>query len=585
MSVEDPNRIYDGWTDLSAGVDSGRAPNLIADNQCARAENLTFRGGVPVTRPGFRSRELTFLTPHMAYHQDGTFFSNDTGQNESRDIFLGGVFQGAGYYAPRNLPESILCSVSGRLFQVIPNSTNGGTVREIALDKRNSRHIRIAYMQQADRFLIVQDGQSRPIIFDGTKARRAKSNEVPVGTIMAYGMGRLVVVRNRNIYFGDLYGSHDGTDPGDSVLIFEESTFLNEGYPAAISFALGRIAGAKFLSQQDASEGTGQLLVFSEGGVSSFFLSQPREEWKQSAFQRVSLINVGARGHRAIVSINGDLWFRSGEGWRSYRQARAEINGWARLPMSTEVRDYIESDTDQQLVYGSAITFDNRLIGTCTPRPNQGRPVHKGLLALDFDVLSSFGAATLKPAWDGHWHGVDVVQLLQGSFQGKQRAFAIIVSAAGRNELVEITKTDRRDTAGPIACEIGMRSFDFKAPYNEKELYSSDAWFTDIGDPISPELSYRPDGQPEWQPWFTLSEISPRGTCQAITCGGVPTVRYNFAPRKTFPKPANVCDIYTGRQMRLGYEFQPRLKWTGHAKLHRFRLHAMKITEDSKASC
>lgn len=583
MALQSDKRVYDGWSNLSGGQDAGRSPNLIGENQCARAENLIFRGGVPGTRPGFLLRGLTFTNPSMAYNANGTFLSDDTGGDESRANFLGGRFQGAGYYAPRNLPESFIVQVSGRLYQVIPNTTGGAVVTEIKLEQRSSRHRRLAYMQQADRFMIVQDGESRPIIYDGITARRAKANEVPVGTIMAYGMGRLVVVRNRNIYFGDLYGSHDGTDPGDSVLTFEESTFLNEGYPAAISFALGRISGARFVPQQDSSVGDGELLVFAEGGVSSFFLSQPRENWKQSAFQRITLLNIGSRGHRAAVSINGDLWFRSNEGWRSYRQARAEINGWARLPMSTEVRNYVDVDTDQWLIYGSAVTFDNRLIGTCTPRPNQGRLIHKGLLVLDFDVLSSFGD-TVKPAWDGHWHGLDVTQLVEGSFKSSRRAFAFAIDAGGQNSLHEITKNAARDTGGQIPCELAMRSYDFKAGYNEKEIYSADAWFSHIKSSIAPTLTYRPDQQPEWQPWFTRNAVAPIGTCQEITCGGCPTIRYNFAPRLTFPKPGNVTDTFTGRHMRLGYEFQPKLTWTGSAKLHRFRLHAMQLVEDSKAS-
>lgn len=584
MALNDSQRVYDGFSNLSGGQDAGRSPNLIGENQCARAENLIFRGGVPTTRPGFLLRSLEFTNPHMAYNQDGTFLSGDTGHYESQNNFLGGVFQGAGYYAPRNLPECFMVSVSGRLYQLVPNANVGWSVTEIPLERRNSSRKRLAYMQQADRFHITQDGEGRAIIYDGIKARRAKQDEVPVGTIMAYGMGRLIVIKNRNIYFGDLYGSHDGTDPGDSVLKFTESTFLNEGYPAAISFALGRISGAKFTPQQDSSVGDGELLVFAEGGVSSFFLSQPREQWKNSAFQRITLINIGGKGHRAIVSINGDLWFRSNEGWRSYRQARAEINGWARLPMSSEVRDYVDADTVKLLGYGSAITFDNRLIATCTPRPNKRRTYHKGMLVLDFDVLSSFGE-TLKPAWDGHWTNLRVIQLSEGSFKGVQRAFAFALGGDGQNQLYELTKNGTRDYNGAIPCEIVGRSMDFKFPYNEAELYGADAWFSDIRDPIAPVLTYRPDQQPDWQLWHTMNEVSPVGTCQDLTCGGVPTIRYNFAPRKTFPKPPNVCDSYTGRRMSLGFEFQPRLTWTGHAKLHRFRLQAMQITEDSKASC
>lgn len=585
LVVNDSTRIYDGFTDLSGGQDDGRAPNLLEPTKCESAENLVFRGGLPTTRPGFQLRSLNFTNPGMAYAADGTFLNEDTHADESMINFYSGKFQCAGYYATKGYPEMLMVTIGGRLYKLIPDARMGAEVTEIKLERRNNKNFSIGFMQQADRFHITQDGDSRALIFDGLQARRAKVDEVPTGTIMAYGMGRLVVIRDRNIYFGDLYGSHDGTDPGDSVIQFTESTFLQEGYPAAISFALGKPTGAKFSPQQDSAVGDGELLVFSEGGVTSFFLSQPREVWKESAFQRITLLNIGGRGHRAIVSINGDVWFRSNEGWRSYRQARAQIQGWARLPMSTEVSRYVRADSQEELLYGSAITFDNRLIGTCTPQPNKRRVYHQGILALDFDVLSSFGLTT-KPAWDGHWSGHKVTQLIEGSFRGIQRAFAFVIDEDGRNQIYEITKNATRDTNGSIPCSLTMRSYDFQSPFNQKELYGADIWFADVKEPITPVLSYRPDQHPQFQAWHTLTTINPQGgDCQDLTCGGCPTVQPAIAPRKRVPKPTDACDSLTGRIFRLGYEFQPKLEWTGHARISRFRLQSQTITEDNKATC
>lgn len=607
MAILDKNRIFDGFANLAGGMDAGRDPGLIGKDQCASADNLRMRGGKPQPRPGIRVTWMEYTNPHMFY--SGDFYGGQgTAGFQSRSNFELGQFQGACYFAPGGgKPACLMAMIGGRLYQVVPrgNVSQPGfsltlEITEVPLDKKNRVTLTKAYFQQADRFCVVQDGESKPIVYDGVSATR--SDDIPVGTIMAYGMGRLVVVVNdsREIIFGDLYGSHPG-DPGESVLKFTETGFLNEGGAASISFALGKLTGLHFVPQQDSSVGDGELLAFSEGGITTFQMALPREQWKESNFQRVALYNVGARGWRFIVSINGDVWFRSDDGWRSYRQAQSEQSGWAHLPMSTEVRTWTENDTVRFLEYGSAIAFDNRLIATCTPQPNNWKPFHRGLLSLDFDVLASFGQAS-RPAWDGHWTAGDVrfLQLVQGTFDGVERAF--IFSMYNRttggsltdyyNYVHEITRDEAEDYYNlitpepvPIEWELVSRAMDFESPFNEKELWGGDLWLG-VRRPLNLELDYRPDQHPRWTEWTTLPEITPVGTAQAITPGGVPTLLENIFPRRTIAKPGNTVDdaAFTGRTMRRGYEFQVRVRGTGHGTVQKMRLHAKQLVEDDKAT-
>lgn len=648
--IEEKNRIFDGFTSLAAGVDVGRKPSQIEKNQAHRLTNGVCRGGVGAeTRPAIKAHALEWSRRDMTYFANGQFdsvttqppgpsqtsgllivgtryevagynsfddFSNCGATNSQGEVFTAtattpsvwshgselkivhgvpsqsesnfheAVFQEAGYFAPRGTPACIMATVGGRLYKLIPNSSTGVKITEIELPARNRSNIKRAYMQQADRFHITQDGEARPIIFDGVTARRAKEDEVPVGTFMAYGMGRLVVcVNGRELTFGDLYGSNQGTDPGDSVVKFTETTFLNEGFNASIAFSLGAVTGLHFAPQQDSAVGDGELLAFSENGVSSFFLSQPRDVWKDSAFQRVTLLNIGGRSHNMIVSVNGDLWFRSDDGWRSYRQARAEIQGWAHLPMSTEIRDYMESDTPRLLKFGSAIIFNNRLLGTCTPRFNQGRLYHEGITSLDFDVLSSFGQAT-RPAWDGRWGKIRFVKLITGKFEGVNRAFAFGIDNAGRNQIYELMpEPGGDDFDGPISCTLECRAMDFNSPFNEKEILGGDLWVNQVSSEAVITLEYKSDQEPSWQPWTTLNVIRKTGTCQAVGCGGVPTVKPGYAPRRTIPMPLPTCSEQTRRKSTRFFEFQPKLTWTGHCVIDRLRLSATQLPEDSRSSC
>lgn len=600
MAIRDKNRVFSGFDNLSDGMDAGRNPSLIAQTQCASADNMVFRGGVPRTRPAFALVSIDFSDEGVVYDADGFFV--ELGGPSGSDDFFNGIFQGACYYSPGGgKPECIMLMTSGRLFRMTPRFgiTFGFQtemdVQEIALDKINSPTLSRAYLVQADRFCVIQDGQSRPIIYDGVVARRATDTEVPVGTIMAYGMGRLVVAVNgkREIMFGDLYGSgENASDPGASVLSFTETGFLNEGGSATLNFSMGKIEAMVFPSQQDTSTGDGELLVGAEGGVTHYHVSLPRDQWKDSAFAQVTLVGVGFRGDRAVASVNGDVWFRSEDGFRSYRQARAEQSGWAHLPMSTNVRTWTENDTPQWLDYASMIPFDNRLISTCSPMPNNWRVFHNGLLSLDFDVLSTFGEAT-RPAWDGHWSGLRVQQLVEGSFAGVHRAYALglalidnLVSGVPLFIVSEITRDEVLDGDGDsIPWELVTRSMDFDSPYNEKELFGADLWVHDVRDAVTIALEYRPDQHPVWTEWQTLPQISMVGVVQAITPGGVPTLTQGFFPRRTIIKPENVVDDedFTGRNMRLGYEFQARIRGEGHCALRKLRVHAKDLTEDDKA--
>lgn len=516
--IADKNRIYDGWLSLEGGVDAGRSPSVIDPNQCVSAENMTFRGGSLRTRPGFRKMTESFTNPYQCcyginfpFHVIGEYAGDQTpplppwfaGQ-DAQTIYRTGIMQCAQAFSPHHGEDCIMALIGGRLFKIVPE-VNSAKVTEVAPIKdttegafnlRNRKDLTIAYMVQADKWLIAQDGHGRAIIYDSVDARRSVTDttrdktEVPTGTIMAYGMGRIVVVVNdKDIAFGDLYGSHALPDPADSIILFTERNFLAEGFDAAIPFQQGIVTGMVFFPQLDTSTGNGQLLVFAQRGANAFFLSLPRELWKTSQFQILALLTTGLRGHRSIAVVNEDLWFRSDDGVRSYRQARSEPSGWAHIPLSTNVRQFLDNDTDWMLKYASSIYFDNRIITTCSPFPNQGRPAHSRMVVVDFDILSTFGTR-FKPAWEGSWVlplSIPVTQILTGTFNGVSRAFAFGIDPDGNNQLYELSTDDRDDWDNQrIDWELVTRRFDFQklsqqsSAFAESELYDGDIWLREI---------------------------------------------------------------------------------------------------------
>jgi hypothetical protein len=99
-------------------------------------------------------------------------------------------------------------------------------------------------------------------------------------------------------------------------------------------------------------------------------------------------------------------------------------------------------------------------------------------------------------------------------------------------------------------------------------------------------ISYRPDNYPDWIPWreFT-NQFTMIGTSSELGVGGLPSARPGFAPRTSFGKPPDSADyLSTGRNLRRGFNFQVRFQGTGHVVLDRFRLHAQKLVEKSRAT-
>ena len=100
-------------------------------------------------------------------------------------------------------------------------------------------------------------------------------------------------------------------------------------------------------------------------------------------------------------------------------------------------------------------------------------------------------------------------------------------------------------------------------------------------------VHYRPDDYPDWLFWKSfVGKFELIGVPSAIDAGGNPTARAGFAPRISFGKPPDKCDdLSTERQTRRGYQFQVRFRGSGHVTITRFRIHAQKLIERSRATC
>jgi hypothetical protein len=394
------------------------------------------------------------------------------------------------------------------------------------------------------------------------------------------------------------------------VLRFSETTFLNEGGNLAPSGKIGRITGLAFLPVQDTATGQGDLIAFCERGAVTFQVSAPRDQWKNTeAFQRILFDNIGATSE-SILSVNGDLFFRSreGNGIRTYRNARAEAGNYGQTPISAEIDPVLRQDTQWMLDQVSLAYFDNRLLMTCLPKQLPRRAtdqtqadtfatqpiptIYEGIAVLDFNS-SSVGRGKTAAVFDGVWTGIRILKLVQGTFDGDPRCFAVCFhedDTGRRIELWEITKNDEYDTPVEgkrrITAGIVTKAFNFRDEMSLKKLIRCDLWFDDLGGgsdyPFECELAYRPDDYPNFTTWenFEREFETDFYIPSYVTTPAEPfNIERGYAPQVRFPTPPLTANIATNVPAYLGHDFTLRINWTGRAHLGRLMLHGQRLTE------
>lgn len=548
------------------GVSSAITPELILPSQLAWGINTINRGAKPGTRPPIKFR---CTLPN-------------------------GLVQGASYFGVQGGMGVV--SINGFLYRLRITSGNS-SVESIPLPWPNSGVIKQVYMQQTVESLVVQDGQSDPIIYNGSIARRANQAifEVPRGRQMAYGNGRLWVAVNGN----ELVAGDIRTGIAGSELFFTETNYLSGG--GKLFFPRG-LSGLAFIATTGTTD-YGALLAFgSDYTVSIRADISFRDLWAQTpGFETNILRHTGCASHWSIVEVNQDLYWRDASGGiRSIRSALADENGPGNAPISREVSRLTDFDSPQLLPYCSGISFNNRLIMTSSPRLNdRGGITWRDLIALDFAPISTMRGKTL-PAYDGQWQGINFTHLFQGQFQGKSRAFAISAEDNGSNALWEImpdgegslddtyeicTDGSGVEHSSPIECVIehGRRTFGNSAV--RKRLERCDVYLWDMQGEINLQVFWRCDNNQKWQRWNEEAvEI-----CAKITDPETqaPHTWKNLLPQqrpqiKTFTIPSNFDDI-TRYSLATGFEFQIRLVWTGRTKIYKTVLFSSPLDDPAYA--
>lgn len=587
----DPGVSYDGFAQVTQGVNGGLPSHMLPRTQFSKAVNVTFRGMQPKTRPGWRRQDLFFLAEDNVY--DGTLQTN----------FEDYIFQGASAFEARN---ELVVAVGGRLFRIrldywdvaditTPDTNNAGNYRD--------------WFCEAEGFMIVQDGVSAPWIYDGATTRRSDTfgtsglKEVPVGTAMSYSQGRLLVTlagNQRSYVIGDIVGGPSGTlayDFKDAVLKFTENDLINGGGSFTVPVNAGEIRAIQPVAQVDTSTGQGPTQIFTTSAVFSVNTPSERAAWAtvNDPIQTYSVINNGALSDRACSLVNGDIWMRSLDGVRSFVVARRDFGTWVNAPVSEEVREALKTDAQDLLLYASIATFDNRLLASVRPYVNfEHGVVHEGMVVIDFSPVSYLGAQP-RPVWEGVWTGPRLLQLVSGIFQGVERCFAFALDFNNNIILYELTKAQVNDFDGTdvqeIQCSLESGSYGFptkadpEGGFDLKRLLKGWLWVTDLNGSVEIGTFYRANEDPCWHSWSSWAICGTTSTCSSSDCMTPQTLHPQYRRPYLLKEPTGACDSVVGVPDNVGEEFQLRVEWRGHCAFTKFLASAFNEEQDVTAIC
>lgn len=564
------------FTDASGGMNASDLPHKIKTNQVARMVNCGLVNQIPTTRPGIRVIPLDGAPAGAIAEgniQGSIFFNPAKGQG-------GVILSTAG--------EMIALAATGSKYRVTIEGRRSNAVahvEDITGGLFTDAQLHLTWLNGWENLLLAQDGQSACWIWDGIQApffslgyntEHKSRSEVPnAGTVMGYAHGRgICVVNNRYVLVSDSLHEISLTTSRDLVK-FVDQTYWATGKFFLPPSKMGNITAADILPLRNTQHGHGDLMVHCEDGVFSIDLNIfPRSAWLSSPMVKHALLNCGATGPYALAIHDGDQIFRTRKGIQTLRSSAAQpqLEGNPNQPISNEVGTWLDGDYSQYLRFASLMLWDSGRRFLCTTWPIvQGRHRwHRGLVVRNVDPKET--EANTAAAWEGLWtfppQAAGIVQMVNGQFQGDERAFAWVRGTDGRNRLVEFGEYLKHDvledgTISPIRSQVITRVIDVGQWWKEREFYTTKLFLRGIVEDVQWGVWVRSPRAAKWVPyqsgWVSvnpggegdLAENDPRTV--PIPLGAIPNVGCEA------PDLPGMMKVSTGLQFLI--------RWRGYCQL------------------
>jgi hypothetical protein len=596
--------LYDGIENLM-GV-NGNHPAKIPQGYCSSAVNRDFRYSENKTRPPIVNTRLTFP-------------GDTTGQVQA--LFEGGNVQGATVWQsyPSFNDSMIVICIAGTIFYIVLTGNTGQVYQLYTGFDPTLTH---AWFAQGFEYLFMQNGLQQPFVWNGIdpngggapgsnpvcrqtnvgdiNAVDASGNytnppEMPIGSVMAFIYGMMVVSSadgTNQIVVGDSAYS-DGQTTTESIINFTDTTYWAEGGAFGFPIFQGDITGMCAAPYLDTGTGQNELIVFGTDGAISMDLSGARTTWQTTQVIRVSLIGAGCVSADSVCPMNGDVFYRSDEGIRSFKNSRLEFQQtWNQAPVSLDARRWLQYDRPDLRQYCSQITWNNRLLCTVSPQlaaPNNPlagfHRFHRGIVVMDAEPQSTnqqnSAAQYLSiytggaPIWDGLWTGIRPTALVQGRFSGVNRSFAFSYDQDGKNRLYEFVEygTDDFFQSTPVkvtssfdTAQMGGAGQADTNAFTPKTMQAGEIELSGIREAVQVCVSIKPDSSPcfvKLEEWTASCDA-----CPATPSGCLLPAQAAYQ-RRIFSGFEETCIPGTDQLLSKLRHWQTRVEMTGRAEVER----------------
>lgn len=549
--------VSDAFISLPDGMNSGVKPALLKETAYAQGINVSSRGGLLHTRPGF---------------------TQDCAMPSAVD------FQGAHRWS-LNSGDRLVSVYGGIVYSMKVDSlavVNHGPLLTPSV---------MCYFCQADRYLVIRDGTSKPVILVEDPVTSTASTVdpatvgIPAGYILSFVHGRIHGVPryvpgttdNGRPYFlsGNIALPDDPSACYKSATI-AESEYLNGGGAHGLPMEMGYINAMSVFRNAATGTGYGPLIVIAQRGICAFDITISRVDWSNQALGQVLFFDSGTESPRSPVQMNDDILYRGADGIRSIKYSASATTGssgnLSNPTQSSEISVYMDPEPQSALKYVSMAVANNRLfatVGASDALPGS----FKGMAVLDTAYVGAFHAA-IPPMWTGLWQieGVPVAQVLSLRRSGVLTPYVITTDG----HLWHLDESAILDNGTRIHSRIITREMSFANLSMFKKLKYVSLWVSEIQHDVDIQIYYRPAGYPLW------STFGQPKTVKATT-GTLPQRRRGL--QFALDTSVDQCDDTNGEILSSAQSFQFSLDIVGHVSIDGFMVAATELPEPPPGVC
>lgn len=547
-------------------------PTLLPRSNVARMTNCRIQDQLPTTRFGVKAHKL------------------GPDANEFRRLNI----QGASFYNPTlgssqqsfgQDQASIVTNAGGKKFHTTFGVKGLVSVSDETNDVLGVETVHLAWLYQAENYMLSQDGASQTWIWDGTSPATASTGyrtDIPeisrlpnAATAGCYAHGRIVtVVDGKKIIVGDIIHKTELTSPSNVLETTEQNYYATGSYFSPPS-NLGEVMAIAILPLRNTQHGHDDVIIHCKYGVFSLKIDIfPRDQWSELAISKHLLLDTAAVGPYAIILYDGDQMFRSRNGIQTIRSAAAQANilGNPQQSISEPVRSMLDSDHPSLLRFSSMAKWSWQHRTFCTTGLWIDGPHRGGRGFVSLNMMPQGSYASDSRAWEGLWtlpYGYSKpVQLLNGLFGDSDRLLILATEETDdgyNNSLVEVDPALKHDvmedgSSRDISCQVISRNLPLEDNHSFKIWHDGRIVFRNVQGCLDWGVWCRRSTGDKWQHWNSGKVVAPT-VCDKAACLQEP---------KSYQVIRNLG--HPPEEMRNAVTMQVLIRWRGYAQVECVRV-------------